>query len=51
MIFIGKNNNPLIMKLCEYAFYAYTCLHKNYGTVLTNINCSLSLGVLKCLGN
>ena len=48
MIFINKNINPLIMKLFVCALPIYTCLHKNYGTVLVNINCPLSLGVLKC---
>ena len=35
------------MKIVVHALHAYTYLHKNFGTILININYPLILGVFK----
>ena len=45
MLFINKNNNPLIMKLFVYALHVNTCLHKKFGTVLIILTWLTNLSV------
>jgi len=49
MIFVDKNNNPLIMKLFVYALHAYTYHQKKFGTILINGTWLINLSVYKCL--